>query len=92
MSAPEYGVDRPGSDIKPGFPVVTQSQCESRCVSDPKCRAYTFVKPGVQGDKAMCWLKKAKPAKVASSCCISGFRTTKSPSHTTRRTHQLSPR
>ena len=74
MSAQEYGVDRPGSDIKPGFPVVTSDQCESYCKNESQCRSYTFVKPGVQGHSGMCWLKKSRPQKVNNNCCVSGHR------------------
>lgn len=81
MSAAEFNVDRPGSNIKPGFSVVTNSQCESQCVNDTKCRAYTFVKPGIQGESAKCWLKHSKPRKVANGCCISGYRITAPPRH-----------
>jgi hypothetical protein len=74
MSTQEIGFDRPGSDLKPGFDVATSSQCEGYCKSDPNCRAYTFVKSGIQGSSAKCWLKHRKPAKVSNSCCISGTR------------------
>lgn len=74
MNTPEVGFDRPGSDLKPGFDVTTSSQCESYCQSDPNCLAYTFVKPGIQGSSAKCWLKNRKPAKVSNGCCISGTR------------------
>lgn len=74
MSAPEFNVDRPGSDIKPGFPVTTSSDCETQCLREPTCRAYTFVKPGIQGETAKCWLKSGKPKKVGNNCCVSGYR------------------
>lgn len=74
MGAMEMGVDRPGSDIRPGFDVATSSSCERSCRLDGACKAYTFVKPGIQGPSAKCWLKHAKPAKVANACCVSGVR------------------
>ncbi|MGE0668751.1 MAG: PAN domain-containing protein [Sphingomonadales bacterium] len=74
MGAMEMGFDRPGSDIRPGFDVTTSSSCERSCRLDASCKAYTFVKPGIQGASAKCWLKHAKPARVANSCCVSGVR------------------
>ena len=35
--------------------------CEGACAKDPKCRAFTYVHPGVQGPKARCWLKHGVP-------------------------------
>jgi hypothetical protein len=49
--------------------------CRSECEKDPKCRAFTYVKPGVQGPKARCWLKDRVPAPSANSSCISGVKT-----------------
>lgn len=74
MGAMEMGIDRPGSDIGPGFDVATASSCERSCRLDAACKAYTFVKPGIQGPGAKCWLKTARPAKVPNSCCVSGER------------------
>jgi hypothetical protein len=74
MGAMEMGTDRPGSDLRPGFDVATPSSCERACRQDGNCRAYTFVKPGVQGPGARCWLKSTAPARVANSCCVSGVR------------------
>ena len=74
MGDEEYGTDRPGSDLGPGFAAVTQDQCESACKNNPLCRSYTFVKPGIQAQSGMCWLKKRRPGKVDNACCISGVR------------------
>ncbi|MCP4318906.1 MAG: hypothetical protein GY789_23650 [Hyphomicrobiales bacterium] len=74
MGAQEINADRPGGNIKPGFPAVTSSQCEGFCKSDLKCRSYTWVKPGVQANSGMCWLKNKRPGKAANLCCISGIR------------------
>jgi hypothetical protein len=74
MGAMEMGTDRPGADIRPGFEARTSSECERACRLDAQCLAYTFVKPGVQGPAAKCWLKNARPARVANPCCVSGVR------------------
>ena len=53
------------------------------CVNESQCTAYTYVKPGVQGEKARCWLKNEIPAPVQNNDCISGARNI-SPSNSTR--------
>ncbi len=89
MGAPEINVDRPGADIRPGFDVsIYSSECEDACKKDPQCRAYTLVKPGIQGESAKCWLKNAKPAKVQNACCISAVKLTTPPA---RRIQQNTP-
>jgi hypothetical protein len=73
----ESGIDRPGSDYK-NFDVPPSiagfAPCQSSCDSDENCRAWTFVKPGVQGRFARCWLKNAIPNPVTNNCCVSGVR------------------
>jgi hypothetical protein len=68
----EDGVDRPGSDIKPGFDVTSASECQAACASTPGCQSFTYVHPGVQAASARCWLKNSVPASRKSGCCISG--------------------
>ena len=46
--------------------------CRDTCEKDPKCKAYTWVKPGVQGATARCWLKHSVPAKSTDYNTISG--------------------
>jgi hypothetical protein len=48
--------------------------CQTACESDPECKAYTYVKPGVQGPHARCWLKSGVPKVVINDCCISGVK------------------
>ena len=75
-SSMELNTDRPGKDYK-DLDLSTPDPCECRdlCTNDPKCRAYTYVKPGVQGEKARCWLKSEVPEPVQSNDCISGVNT-----------------
>lgn len=47
------------------------SECETRCALDPKCRAWTFVKPAAN-KKATCWLKDQPGEVKADACCVSG--------------------
>ena len=69
----ELGLDRPGGDMSPGFPSSPLS-CRRACQLEPKCWAWTFVKPATQSEEGMCWLKGETPEARASDCCISGIR------------------
>jgi hypothetical protein len=71
----EQNTDRPGMNYK-NFDLRTtdQSICANRCAKDEKCRAWTYVKPGVQGPRARCWLKSGVPPAVANNCCISAVK------------------
>lgn len=51
----------------------TPEVCQRACKNDPKtCRSWTYVRPGVQGSKAVCYLKNRIPERIADKCCISG--------------------
>jgi len=69
----EPNTDRPGSDYS-NFNLnnPNPNKCRAICASQPNCKAYTYVKPGIQGPKARCWLKNAVPPKKFSNCCVSG--------------------
>ena len=69
----EYGVDRPGMDYT-SFNLARANPlaCQTSCNIDYRCKAWTYVRPGVQGPTARCWLKHAVPAPVRSTCCSSG--------------------
>lgn len=51
--------------------------CQSACAADPRCVAYTYVKPGgyQAGDPPMCYLMSSLGPKVEHSCCVSGVKT-----------------
>jgi len=73
----EGGTDRPGGDylkypIEPGS-ISGASICRGMCVKDNNCTAWTFVASGVQGPKALCYLKAGTPAAVSNPCCQSGL-------------------
>jgi hypothetical protein len=72
----EPGTDRPGSNYR-NFDLEQPDVdfCVEACQKDPRCKAFTYVNPGVQGPKARCWLKDAVPPAKSSSCCISGVKT-----------------
>ena len=64
--------DRPGNDIR-NIPFNGDAQaCLKLCNRERDCRAWTFVKPGVQGPSAVCFLKAPIPRAVANQCCTSG--------------------
>lgn len=48
--------------------------CQTQCIAETACRAWTYVVPGVQGPKARCWLKNGVPPPTAENCCVSGAR------------------
>lgn len=74
-SAMEMDTDRPGMNYK-NFDLIRNHPglCESECMKDANCMAWTYVKPGIQGKSARCWLKKGIPSPMKNSCCVSGFK------------------
>jgi hypothetical protein len=65
--------DMMGGD-KAAYYVNNAVSCQAMCDQASYCRGWTWVKPGVQGPKAVCYLKAVlKPAR-RSDCCISGYR------------------
>jgi hypothetical protein len=69
----EDGINLPGDDYS-DFSAPTLNSCRDTCAGESECRAYTWVKPGIQGASGHCWLKSALPARVKDTCCISGSR------------------
>jgi hypothetical protein len=69
----EPETNRPGHDYRDfDLPAAEPELCREACAADEICRAYTYVRPGIQGDAAHCWLKReAAPAEPAP-CCVSG--------------------
>jgi hypothetical protein len=70
----EQNQDRPGFDYDI-FDVGNNFRlCYDRCAREARCRAYTFVPPGVQGPSARCYLKGAIPAANAFMGMVSGYK------------------
>lgn len=71
----EAATDRPGADFRdyevPGE--TSTSRCAADCSAEPRCKAYTFVKPA-NGKLGRCRLKDRAPAKVKDACCESGVK------------------
>lgn len=65
--------DRPGGDYR-NFPIDRADAriCRDTCAAEARCKAWTYVNPGVQGSKARCWLKASVPPARRADCCISG--------------------
>jgi hypothetical protein len=71
----EVGIDRPGMDYQNfDLPAPDPAPCRAACEKDGRCRAFTYVKPGIQGPNARCWLKTAIPEPRPNACCISGIK------------------
>jgi hypothetical protein len=73
LSGMENTTDRPGSDYR-AFPVgINPADCQNVCLEDrTTCRAWTYVRQGIQGPNPVCRLKNAQPLAVHNDCCISG--------------------
>ena len=69
----EVDTDRRGSDYERiDMPVANPDACFDRCRNDGRCAAWTYVRPGVQGPNAVCYLKNPAPAPSQNTCCVSG--------------------
>lgn len=68
----EFEVNRPGSDYRDFVSAADPGICRAACLNEKQCRSFTYVKPGVQGPQARCWLKNAVPAPRRDGCCTSG--------------------
>ncbi|TIS54664.1 MAG: hypothetical protein E5W93_14520, partial [Mesorhizobium sp.] len=82
LSTAETGVDRPGHDYDRfdlEATIAGFGPCKSACESDANCKAWTYVKAGVQGPKAICWLKSAVPPPSPNGCCVSGAKAQTAP-------------
>ena len=71
----ENDTNRPGSDYRNFDVQADPNACRTACWNDATCKAYTYVKPGVQGQYAHCWLKNSTPTPSANNCCVSGVKT-----------------
>ena len=72
----EWNVDRMGLDYRNfDLPKADPQLCEEECAADPKCKAWTYVKPNtIQGPRPRCWLKYDVPPPRKSDCCVSGVK------------------
>lgn len=72
----EMNTDRPGYDYR-SFDLSAADPELSRdtCMSEARCKAWTYAKPGVRGPRARCFRKDNFPVAKTDTCCISGFNT-----------------
>ena len=76
------GTDLPGNDYRSAtLNDNNPTSCKTMCATDAKCLAWTFVKPGVQNAKAMCWLKNAVPSGHPNPNVTSGIKVTREVIH-----------
>ena len=75
QAAMETAVNRPGSDYK-DFELASAEPklCMAACLKESECKSWTYVKPGVQGEKAHCWLKNEVPDPDPNEDCVSGVK------------------
>jgi PAN domain-containing protein len=74
MSGKEWGKDRLGADYS-CFALSNDSpqECEDACKNDPKCKAWTYIKPNTtKGPRPQCCLKGTVPGAVDDPACVSG--------------------
>jgi PAN domain len=70
----EYGIDRLGGDYR-SFDTVPDpagAPCAVACRTDNRCRAWTYFRPGYEGNSARCLLKSQITRPRRKPCCISG--------------------
>jgi len=71
----EYNTNRAGEDYKDlDLDAPEPELCANACMNEARCRAWTYVKPGVQGDSAKCWLKERVPHPSPDENCVSGVK------------------
>ena len=71
----ENNINRSGGDYRNfALPEAKPELCRDACANDPRCRAYTYVRPHYQGPNARCWLKNSAPNGSSNACCISGVK------------------
>lgn len=74
-STVEAGMNRYGSDYA-HTDGGTADSCRLACLSDERCKAWTWVKPGAQNidgvSDAHCWMKSATPPANSDANCTSG--------------------
>jgi hypothetical protein len=71
----EQNTNRFGEDYKDiNLTTPDPALCAQECMNDAKCKAWTYVKPGVQADNSVCWLKDKVPPATPDSNCVSGIK------------------
>jgi hypothetical protein len=67
--------DMTGSDLRHfELPKPRPRLCQEACFNDEACRAWTFLREGLLGPLAVCWLKSGTPVPRPDPCCVSGLK------------------
>ncbi len=78
MSPMEWDTDHKEADIKDAdfnLPTSDPTLCEDACAQNPKCMAWTYIRPNtVQGPHARCWLKHSIPSKQSNPNTVTGYK------------------
>jgi len=72
VASTSYGYDLFGNDIA-GLDVQNPDQCASACASNSNCLAWTFVRAGLKGPSARCFLKNPVPTPSMTGICASNY-------------------
>jgi hypothetical protein len=72
MKAEDH-TNRPGSDFK-NFEMDSWKTCESACRTENECASWSYVRPGVQGRRGRCWLKRQVAHPVKDVNVVSGVK------------------
>ena len=73
LGAVENDTDRNGDDLLSySLPLDDPYRCQSDCTVHHRCRSWTYVKRGIQGPLARCYLKHGLGTVRADRCCVSG--------------------
>lgn len=71
----EVDTDRAGQDFRRTLLEIAEPNiCRSMCLSEEACQSWTYVKPGMQDLKPICYLKNGVPEPKINSCCVSGVK------------------
>jgi len=70
----EYSIDRVGGDYRSfETPLDPRGKaCAEACKTEPRCRAWTYRRPGYGSAAPRCYLKEAVKPPHKRPCCISG--------------------
>ncbi len=76
MSPMEWDLDYIGAEYGNfDLPTSDPTLCEDACAKDPKCMAWTYIKPNtVQGPRARCWLKDSISPKQPNLHTVTGYK------------------
>ena len=70
----EFSIDRFGGDYRwfETPPDAKGKACAEACQNEPRCRAWTYRRPGYGASSARCFLKDSIKPPRHRPCCISG--------------------